>query len=241
MGSRLGDDSVLEDEDPVRVPYGRDPVRDQDRRPSLPVLRRASSRAASVILSTLENASSRIRISGSAKQRAREGDALALPPRERDAAFSDERIEPLRESSRDRSSGGRARRRGEDHPLVASGLPTSRFVAQRTRRRGTTPAARRPRAQRGPMRLASARIDPVEQRRPPSVASRRRGTSEMRVHLPLPVRPTIATVVPREIVSSIPHRTSGAVRAEAESDTVEADRAGQAGEFTGSAGDAMSR
>ena len=101
VGALCGDPAVLEHDDLVGQRDRRQPVGDHERGP----VRSSASRSASLICcsveaSTDEVASSRIRMRGSASDRARDRDPLALSAGERQPALADQRVVALGQVAR---------------------------------------------------------------------------------------------------------------------------------------------
>ena len=137
----------------------------------------------SVSVSTLDSASSRIRIRGSRSNRARDRGALLLAAGKRDAALADHGLVARRESLRYRPPGPPVRRRGGSASGVASSTPNAMFSAMRGAEQerllrheaDLPPQLRRVEARAGRCRPAA---------RAPSVGSSRRGIRLTSVLLP---------------------------------------------------------
>ena len=125
----------------------------------------------SVVASTLEVASSRIRMRGCGDQRAGDRHALALPAAEREAALADQRVEPVGQLLEQLGEPGALGRLG-DLLLARVRAGVGDVVAEASPRTGTR--RRTPRPPRGAATPAPRRARP---RRPPArrPRSRRRG------------------------------------------------------------------
>ena len=97
MGPSLGDSAVLEHDDLVRVPHGRDPVRhDEACAATPPALEVAQDRLFRSMVDAREGVV-QDQDRRTQDHRPREGDALALAARQGDAAFADDGVEAVLE------------------------------------------------------------------------------------------------------------------------------------------------